>query len=125
MPITRTSGVQTALDKDFFVDVNVRYYRIEFSGVDFTSEVDVPNGASELVIQLIKPMAYRIKVQGGHTFIFAIIEGADAGDDDMDGVNLKAETDLLLQTQIRAMGSSVGPNNLDLTGCQVFFKSLQ
>jgi len=125
MPIARTSGVKTELDTNYFTDVNLTYYAVEILGQDLTSEAGLAGGASELIVQVLKPSAYRFKVQGGHTYFYCLIEGSYGGDDDMQGLNLKADTLGEIQRTIRGLGSAVGPNSIDLTGATVYFKGLQ
>ena len=111
--VTRTSGVQTDINTNYYTDINLGFFRIDILGVDLTNDAGVVGGASELIIQTLKPRAYRIKPQGGHTHIFVILEGADA------------DSTSEVQRRIRELGDSVGPNNRDLTGATVTVKNIE
>ena len=116
--ISRTSGINTALDTDYYVDVNLQKFRIYLENQNLTNDAGVDGGASHLIVALCKPRAYRIKVQGGHTYIFIIVEGAHADKSTIPG------SAQFLQTRIRELGSSVGPNNIDCTGAIVSDETL-
>ena len=116
--ISRTSGINTALDTDYYVDVNLQKFRIYLENQNLTNDAGVDGGASHLIVALCKPRAYRIKVQGGHTYIFIIVEGAHADKSTAPG------SAQFLQTRIRELGNAVGPNNIDCTGAIVSDETL-
>ena len=116
--ISRTSGINTAINTDIYVDVNLQKFQILLSGQDCTNDAGVDGGASHRIIDIAKPRAYRIKPQGGHTYIFMIVEGAHADPSTIPG------SAHFLQARIRELGSSVGPNNIDCTGAVVTLKTL-
>ena len=116
--ISRTSGINTAINTDIYVDVNLQKFQILLSGQDCTNDAGVDGGASQRIIEICKPRAYRIKIQGGSTHIFVIVEGAHAD------LSTEPGSAHFLQARIRELGSSVGPNNIDCTGAVVTVETL-
>lgn len=109
--VTRVHGALTALDTNY-TPGNVELVRIYTANVDMTAEAELEGGALEAIVKVVNPLAYRCKVQGGHTYIFAIIDGAFSN-------NVA-----FLEDEIQRLGSSVGPNGVDLTGTTVAVRGL-
>jgi len=109
--VTRVNGALTALDTDYYPG-GIQYIQIQILGVDMTAEADLEGGALEAIIKVMNPLAYRCKVQGGNTYIFAIIDGAFSNDLGF------------LEDEIQRLGSSVGPNSVDVSGATVAVKLL-
>lgn len=109
--VQRVNGIGTDVDTDYYLNDAIRYCYILFPSFDLTTDVGIPNGASELLIKEIQPLAYRIKPQGGATYVYLIIDG------------VFADKDSLLE-KVHSMGTSVGPNGYDFTTAQVPLKYL-
>ena len=113
--ITRTSGINTDIDTDYYVDVNLQKFRIRLPNQDIAIEAGEDGAAGHRIIDLCKPRAYRITYDGAHSLIYIIVEGAHADKSTQPG------SAQFLQAEIRALGT-VG--NVDCSGAIVSDETL-
>ena len=109
---TQVNGF-TAIDTDYFSGTTIRPFTIQVNGADsswFDSEFG-DEGIVEQILRVVQPIAHRVVKNGNNGIFFVWVEGAF-----VNAANL--------QTDIRALGATVGPNNIDLTSVTVVQKNL-
>ena len=105
--VTRVTGLGVTVGTLYSHNVKGYLITVQVAGntdVDLRAEDDAVDEAAEMIIKEINPLMYFLKNDASGEICII-----------MDGNSSAAD----IQARIRALGTAVGPNNIDVTGTDV------